>query len=567
MKNWIREALIRPWLRIGLAAALLIAAMAPIGAPILSDTSWRGAPAPEAGAAEAFTYQWAADADGTTRVERSDDGGRTWHRVAAIPQPAVELEAVRGMENLVFARSSDAIWASEDGGNSWSQAARLPSRPLALAVSHTAPGTLFAGTESGGLLRSNDRGASWQAVGSVDLLLNGAGALAVTDVAINPEDEQVMYAATGVWLGATHARLSPLGTFISVDGGREWFELSRAALGAAPVTAITPMPGSPAAVTVTDENGTQTLRAAANAGLLAALDADEPARRAAAARLLRLIGDAAAFPALSAHLNDPDALVGERIVEAMARLDADAALPELRAALESAEDVVQARAAYGLGLLRDEASVAALGAMLRSGEPMAARRAAEALGAIGTPEAAGALIAPLGDVEGSPAQHHARAALEGAGGGAGSSAVAALETSLNAENPALRANAAEMLGWVSAPGSAAALAGALNDPDPMVRAQAAWALGQVGTDEAQAALAQAARVETDAAVRTSAEDALARAEMAARSSVAAEASPGAAMLAALGEIPPTRWTFLGLSIVLALALILAKPGQMRPQGR
>ena len=118
---------------------------------------------------------------------------------------------MRGEENLVFARGEDTVWVSEDGGETWARAAALPGRTSALAVSHDAPGTVFVGTESSGLLRSNDRGATWQPVNSPEFLSGGAGAMAVSDVVINPDDAQVMYAATGVWLGTTRGAPGPAG--------------------------------------------------------------------------------------------------------------------------------------------------------------------------------------------------------------------------------------------------------------------------------------------------------------------------------------------------------------------
>ena len=61
-----------------------------------------------------------------------------------------------------------------------------------------------------------------------------AAPFAVTALAIDPEDEQIVYAATNVWLGTNTAHLTPLGVAVSVDGGRQWLQLSRAQLGDTP---------------------------------------------------------------------------------------------------------------------------------------------------------------------------------------------------------------------------------------------------------------------------------------------------------------------------------------------
>jgi HEAT repeat protein len=430
-----------------------------------------------------------------------------------------------------------------------------------LAVSSTAPGTLFIGTESMGLLRSNDRGASWQVVNSPELILGGAGALSVTALAIHPDDEQVMVAATGVWLGSTSAQLAPLGIFVSADGGREWFMAARAPLGAPVVNSLRPAAGSPATFVVETADGSHTLQVALNADLLSALDAASPARRAAAARIIGLTGDAAALPALTARLEDSDPLAGDRIVEAATRLGGNEVSGSLRALLASDDEALQARAAYGLGLLKDETSVTALGATLAHGGPMAARRAAEALAAIGTPEAVAKLIEPLAIPEMTPARHAAQAGLEQAG----KPAVEPLAAALTSNDPIMRTHAAEALGWLKPIAATEALATALSDPDRNVRTEAAWALGELATGEARTALAKAIRSE-DEATRSAAEAALARADR--LTGNGAEMKPGGALLATLAQAGTARWTLLGLTLALAAALVFARPvAQMRLHGR
>ena len=124
-----------------------------------------------------------------------------------------------------------AIWVSDDAGISWMRAGALPSRPLAVAVRKGSSGTpdqVFVGTESVGLLRSNDSGASWQPVDSSVLARGNGAPLAVTALAIDPEDEQIVYAATNIWLGTSTTRLTPLGVAVSVDGGQQWIQMSSA---------------------------------------------------------------------------------------------------------------------------------------------------------------------------------------------------------------------------------------------------------------------------------------------------------------------------------------------------
>jgi hypothetical protein len=564
MKARIREFLARPWWRIALAATLLLVGVASVGLPILSDQSWRQQPQSEAGAAmpvaQPFQYQWGVEPGGTTRIERSEDGGRSWSRVAAVPRAILDLQAVRGFENLVFARTEDGIWGSEDGGASWAETTGLPSRPQTLAISHETPGVLFVGTESMGLLRSNDRGASWQIINDPNLLLGGAGALAITALTINPDDEQTMYAASGVWLGTFNSRLSPLGVFVSLNGGYNWFEMAQAPLGASNTTTLKSVPGNPGTVMAEDSDGWHAVRLVWNEQLTNALGSTDASVRASAARAAGVIGDPVAMSALLARLQDPDILVGDRIVESIAMLDAQGATPVLRAMLNSPDEALQARAAYGLGLLHDEASVPQLRAMLLSGKALAARRAAEALGTIGTPDALSALIAPLASSEATPARHAAMGGIEIAG----KPAVGPLVAALRADSPELRANAAEALGWLRPIEATTALAASLSDEQPEVRTQAAWALGQIATDDARAALSQAKRVENNASTEAAIESALLRTETVSRGG-AAPISLGSAWLAALSELSPTRWTLLLLVSAAALALLFTVPQDPAPQ--
>ena len=155
----------------------------------------------------------------------------------------------------LYARQTNGILVSDDTGISWTQAGALPSRPLALAAAARTPGLVFVGTESLGLYRSNDGAASWQPVEGAVLTEAGAAPFAVTALAINPEDEQIVYAAINVWLGTNTAHLTPLGVSVSVDGGRQWLQLSQAQLGDTPVQRLEPVTGQP--LTVVTVNSTR----------------------------------------------------------------------------------------------------------------------------------------------------------------------------------------------------------------------------------------------------------------------------------------------------------------------
>jgi HEAT repeat protein len=548
----------RPWLRIGLAVGLLIAGLAPVGAPIVSESSRRLAQAgPEAVAvvaAQPFMYQTAAGADGSTRVQRSDDGGATWQEVSALPSSVEQLMAVAGNEQVIYARTPDSIWLSEDAGATWSRTASLPSRPDVLAVAGGQSGTVYVGTESMGLFRSNNRGESWQNLDSPAFAAAGTVPLAVTALAINPEDQQVVYAATGFWMGTNPARFNPLGLFVSVDGGSHWFEMSRAALGSPPVEKIEPVPGNPLAVVAVDTTGEHRTQMGLSDKLLAALDDPDAGVRAAAARAIGLTGNAKAVPALLAHLqSDTNIVAGAQMADALGRLGDRTVIPALMETLRSGDEALQSRAAHALGLLGATEAVPLLAETLNAGQPMAQRSAAEALAVLGTPQAIAALESPLSNAAITSARNAAMIGLEAAG----SESVPALTQALQSGNPTLRANAAEMLGWIKAAQATPELSQALSDSSVAVREQAAWALGEIDTPAARQAVAQALRSETNAEVRSTLAATAAREATAAQGNSAAATGWFAGVLAVLATIPVSKWAFMTLATAMAVFLLLA----------
>lgn len=93
----------------------------------------------------------------------------------------------------------------------------------------------------------------------------------------------------------------------------------------------------------------------------------------------------------------------------------------------------------------------------------------------------------------------------------GEAAVPALTTALHSNDPVVRRNAAEMLGYIAAPGGGSALSQALkNDSAPVVRRNAAWALGEIPSAVYLNDLNQAAALDSSALVRQTALDAQAR---------------------------------------------------------
>ena len=137
---------------------------------------------PRTEALYAATNSWVYGAT----VHRSDDGGRTWERAEEIGLP--------DDTGLTLAKT----WHVEPGPAS-------------------APDTVYVGGDPAVLLRSDDRGATWESVRGIvehptrDRWEPGAGGLTCHSIQIDPTDDARMYVG-----------ISAAGVFRSDDGGETW---------------------------------------------------------------------------------------------------------------------------------------------------------------------------------------------------------------------------------------------------------------------------------------------------------------------------------------------------------
>ncbi len=159
-------------------------------------------------------------ADSGTGIYKSQDAGLTWQPVSAdLPDQAVHSLAInRSAPSTLFAAVDYDLYASPDGGASWSLRGSPAITPgfEALHLLVTADGqTLFAVGGGDGLMRSQDGGASWLPL-SQGLPLERPGQARVLSLAIDPQDESILYAGTGGFVGQGQ------GVYKSLDGGESW---------------------------------------------------------------------------------------------------------------------------------------------------------------------------------------------------------------------------------------------------------------------------------------------------------------------------------------------------------
>jgi photosystem II stability/assembly factor-like uncharacterized protein len=202
-------------------------------------------------------------ANSVAGVFSSADGGRTW-KDSNFPARADETKIARlamAANGTLFAAAGTLIERSQDGGSTWTYLASLPAgfevTALAVSPNFATDGVVLAGGNyvTKQLLRSADRGQSWQTVydgstvtGAADIgaltfsptfasdktvyaWLQYGGLLRSTDGgqswALVPGDKsgqvaQTLTAAAGrLYLGTLYG-----GLYVSEDGGQSWLDLS-----------------------------------------------------------------------------------------------------------------------------------------------------------------------------------------------------------------------------------------------------------------------------------------------------------------------------------------------------
>ena len=116
---------------------------------------------------------------------RSDDGGESWHGLTSYPEPYAHSVAVDPEDNdLVYAGAEPAaLYRSSDGGDSWEECEGFTGIPESkewgfhgdrkshvreLRFRRGDRGSIYAGIEVGGIVRSLDGGVSWEQLSGTD---------------------------------------------------------------------------------------------------------------------------------------------------------------------------------------------------------------------------------------------------------------------------------------------------------------------------------------------------------------------------------------------------------------
>jgi photosystem II stability/assembly factor-like uncharacterized protein len=159
-------------------------------------------------------------------VQRSDDGGKTWHQPGTPPgEPTTTPEGMPKGESNKFVYDTSPETGKPLTTHQWYDGTPHPwefKRVWHLEPSLTDPDTVYAGVEDAALFRSTDGGQSWQELsglrghGSGPHWQPGAGGMCLHTILLDPKNSNRIFIA-----------ISSAGAFRSDDAGKTWQPINR----------------------------------------------------------------------------------------------------------------------------------------------------------------------------------------------------------------------------------------------------------------------------------------------------------------------------------------------------
>ena len=159
-------------------------------------------------------------------IQRSDDGGQSWHQPGTPPGEATTTpEGFPRGESNKFVYDTSPETGKPLTTHQWYDGTPHPwefKRVWHLEPSLTDPDTVYAGVEDAALFRSADGGKTWQELaglrghGSGSQWAPGAGGMGLHTILVDPENQNRMFVA-----------ISAAGVFRTEDGGKTWKPVNR----------------------------------------------------------------------------------------------------------------------------------------------------------------------------------------------------------------------------------------------------------------------------------------------------------------------------------------------------
>ncbi|MFZ0198543.1 MAG: exo-alpha-sialidase [Candidatus Sulfotelmatobacter sp.] len=157
-------------------------------------------------------------------IQRSDDGGKTWHQPGTPPGEAPTPGPPKGMSNK-FAYDVSAETGKPLTTHQFYDGTQHPwefKRVWHLEPSLTDADTVYAGVEDAALFRSTDGGENWQELsglrghGTGPMWQPGAGGMCLHTIILDPSNPERIFIA-----------ISAAGAFRTDDGGKTWQPINR----------------------------------------------------------------------------------------------------------------------------------------------------------------------------------------------------------------------------------------------------------------------------------------------------------------------------------------------------
>ena len=154
-------------------------------------------------------------------IQRSDDGGKTWHQPGTPPgEPAVPGPPKPASNKFAYDTAAAPLTTHQ-----WYDGTQHPwefKRVWHLEPSLTDPDTVYAGVEDAGLFRSTNGGESWHELpglrghGTGPKWQPGAGGMCLHTIILDPKNPKRIYIA-----------ISAAGAFRTDDGGATWKPINK----------------------------------------------------------------------------------------------------------------------------------------------------------------------------------------------------------------------------------------------------------------------------------------------------------------------------------------------------
>jgi photosystem II stability/assembly factor-like uncharacterized protein len=156
-------------------------------------------------------------------IQRSDDGGKTWHQPGTPPGEPLPQWPAKASNKFVYDTSAES--GKPLTTHQFYDGTQHPwefKRVWHLEPSLDDPGTVYAGVEDAAIFRSTDGGESWKELpglrghGTGPNWQPGAGGMCLHTIILDPSNPQRIYIA-----------ISAAGAFRTDDGGKTWKPINR----------------------------------------------------------------------------------------------------------------------------------------------------------------------------------------------------------------------------------------------------------------------------------------------------------------------------------------------------